>query len=151
MFSGLDATSEDRIFSRLLGKTGLLRQLGTTVILVTHAAHRLSYADHIISLSSSGSITEQGTFQQVMKSHGYVASLAARHTVESENGVAEVPAPPKPPTDDVARQNAAADLNRPVGNWSVYRFYFLSAGWKNIWILAGMTVCNASFDRFPGK
>ncbi|PVH74356.1 ABC transporter-like protein [Cadophora sp. DSE1049] len=149
VFSGLDATSEDRIFSRLLGKTGLLRQLGTTVILVTHAAHRLSYADHIISLNSVGSITEQGNFQQLMGSGGYVANLAARHTTESENGVAEVPAAPKPPTDDTARQNAAADLNRPVGNWSVYKYYFLSAGWKNIWILALATVCNATLDRFP--
>ncbi|KAH7371789.1 ABC transporter-like protein [Cadophora sp. MPI-SDFR-AT-0126] len=149
VFSGLDATSEDRIFSRLLGKTGLLRQLGTTVILVTHAAHRLSYADHIISINNVGSITEQGNFQHLMGSGGYVAHLAARHTTESENGVSEVPAAPKPPTDDTARQNAAADLNRPVGNWSVYKYYFLSAGWKNVWALAIATICNATFDRFP--
>ncbi|KAL2062648.1 hypothetical protein VTL71DRAFT_5720 [Oculimacula yallundae] len=149
VFSGLDATSEDRIFSRLLGKTGLLRQLGTTVILVTHAVHRLSYSDHIISLNSSGSISEQGTFQQVMSSDGYVANLAARHTTESEDGIAESPAPPKAPTDDTARQNATADLNRPVGNWSVYKYYFASAGWRNVWVLAGLTVCNAAFERFP--
>ncbi|KAH7323926.1 ABC transporter-like protein [Rhexocercosporidium sp. MPI-PUGE-AT-0058] len=149
VFSGLDATSEDRIFSRLLGKTGLLRQLGTAVILVTHAAHRLSYADHIISLNSLGVISEQDTFQQLMASDGYVASLAARHTTESEDGSAEVPAPPKPPTDDTARQNAAADLKRPVGNWAVYKYYFASAGWRNVWVLAGLTVCNATFDRFP--
>ncbi|KFY94605.1 hypothetical protein V500_03137 [Pseudogymnoascus sp. VKM F-4518 (FW-2643)] len=51
VFSGLDAISEDRIFSRLLRKNGLLRQLGTTVILVTHAAHCLSYANYILSLN----------------------------------------------------------------------------------------------------
>ncbi|KAH6707481.1 ABC transporter-like protein [Leptodontidium sp. MPI-SDFR-AT-0119] len=149
VFSGLDATSEDRIFSRLLGRTGLLRQLGTTVILVTHAAHRLSYADHIISLNNLGEISEQGTFQNLMASNGYVASLAARHTTESEGSIAEVAVPPRPPTDDAARQNAEADLKRPVGNWAVYKYYFASAGWRNVWILALLTVCNATFDRFP--
>ncbi|KAK0117906.1 hypothetical protein ONS95_012222 [Cadophora gregata] len=151
VFSGLDAASEDRIFSRLLGTTGLLRQLDTTVILVTHAAHRLSYANHIVSLSSDGSISEQGTFLQLMGNGGYVASLTARHVTESEKEDAKVTAPSKPVADDTARQNAAADLNRPVGNWAVYKYYFLSAGMRNIWILAVMTVCNATFDRFPGK
>ena len=66
VFSGLDAISEDRIFSRLLGKTGLLRRLGTTVTLVTHAAHRLSYADQIIALSVQGTVSEQGTFEQLL-------------------------------------------------------------------------------------
>lgn len=86
-----------------------------------------------------------------MASDGYVASLAARHTTESEGSIAEVAVPPRPPTDDAARQNAEADLKRPVGNWAVYKYYFASAGWRNVWILALLTVCNATFDRFPGK
>jgi ATP-binding cassette subfamily C (CFTR/MRP) protein 1 len=79
VFSGLDATSEDRIFSRLLGKSGLLHRLGTTVILVTHAAHRLSYADHIIALSAHGTILEQGKLVDLLADNGYVAGLAARN------------------------------------------------------------------------
>ncbi|CZT50852.1 related to multidrug resistance-associated protein [Rhynchosporium secalis] len=149
VFSGIDATSEDCIFSRLLGKTGLLRQISTTVILVTHAAHRLSYSDNIISLNSLGALSEQGTFQQLISGDGYVASLAARHTTESEGGLAEVPALLKAPADDTACQNAAADLNRPVGNWSVYKYYFASAGLRNVLILAGFTVTNAAFEKFP--
>lgn len=37
VFSGLDASTEEIIFNRLLGKQGLLRRNHVTVILVTHA------------------------------------------------------------------------------------------------------------------
>ena len=58
VFSGLDAISEDRIFSRLLGRSGLLRRLGTTVILVTHAAHAyptLTTSSHSVLAAQSQS------------------------------------------------------------------------------------------------
>ncbi|KAF7907138.1 uncharacterized protein EAF01_004725 [Botrytis porri] len=51
VFSGLDIVGEEQIFTRLIGRHGLLRQLGITTILLTHAAHPLSYADHIIALN----------------------------------------------------------------------------------------------------
>lgn len=37
IFSGLDNTTSNVVFNRLLGPTGLLRQDGTTVVLATHA------------------------------------------------------------------------------------------------------------------
>ena len=37
VFSGLDASTEEKIFNRLLGKQGLLRRSHVTVILETHA------------------------------------------------------------------------------------------------------------------
>lgn len=41
VFSGLDAGTEEKIFSRLLGKQGLLRRNHITVILVTYAGKLL--------------------------------------------------------------------------------------------------------------
>ena len=150
VFSGLDATSEDRIFSRLLGKSGLLRQLGTTVILVTHAAHRLSYADHIIALSSEGGISEQGKFEDLVEKNGYVAGLAARHVIEADTP--KEPAPAKAKTNDsTARLNAAADLHRPVGEWATYMFYFTSLGWRNVTLWMGLMLCYSLLLQFPGK
>ncbi|CZR69215.1 related to multidrug resistance-associated protein [Phialocephala subalpina] len=150
VFSGLDATSEDRIFSRLLGKSGLLRQLGTTVILVTHAAHRLSYADHIIALNAHGMISEQGKLGFLLTNNGYVASLAARHTAESEDTPQDEPAPAKAAAgDDLARQNAAADLNRPVGSWAVYNYYFTSVGRRNVLVWMGGMIIYATLTQFP--
>lgn len=152
VFSGLDAISEDRIFSRLLGKAGLLRRLGTTVILVTHAAHRLSYADHIIALSAEGTVSEQGELQQLIKSNGYVAGLAARHVTEGDDGAKEEEAAVKPAADDdTARRNAAADLHRPVGNWAVYNYYFTSVGRRYVLGWMGLMVLHSMLMRFPGK
>ncbi|RDW57444.1 hypothetical protein BP6252_13782 [Coleophoma cylindrospora] len=150
VFSGLDAISEDRIFSRLLGKNGLLRRLGTTVTLVTHAAHRLSYADHIIALSAQGTISEQGKFGDIVLNNGYVAGLAARHITETENASTEENANVKGKMDDdTERRNAAADLHRPVGNWAIYEYYFKSAGWRNVGIWMGLMVCYSMLLQFP--
>jgi ABC-type multidrug transport system fused ATPase/permease subunit len=152
VFSGLDSTSEERIFSRLLGTNGLLRRLGTTVILVTHAAHRLSYADHIISLSPHGTVSEQGKLGQLLKTDGYVAGLAARHTTENESAPEEKILPAKKlDADETARQNAAADLNRSVGNWSLYSYYFRSAGRRNIASWTTIMIIYSALVYFPGK
>lgn len=152
VFSGLDAISEDRIFSRLLGKTGLLRRVGATVILVTHAAHRLSYADHIIALSAQGTVSEQGKFEELVANDGYVANLAARHMIEAENVPGEDVVPLNTKAgDDTARQNAAADLERPIGNWEIYKYYFSSAGWRNVGVWTILMVCYCLLLKFPGE
>jgi ATP-binding cassette subfamily C (CFTR/MRP) protein 1 len=152
VFSGLDVISEDRIFSRLLGRSGLLHRLGTTVILVTHAAHRLSYADHIIALSAHGTVSEQGKFGHLVLNNGYVAGLAARHTAEAEDAPKEEPAPAKATVDDdTVRRNAAADLHRPIGNWAVYHYYFTSAGRRNVVAWMCLMICYSVLMRFPGK
>lgn len=151
VFSGLDAISEDRIFSRLLGKNGLLRQLGTTIILVTHAAHRLSYADHIIALSAQGTISEQGRLEQLLNENGYVAGLAARHVKEADDVPQEEQVPAKAPTEDLAQQNAAADLLRPIGNWAVYNYYFRSAGYRIVVLWMSLMITYSALTLFPSK
>lgn len=150
VFSGLDAKSEEHIFSRLLGKSGLLRKMGTTVILVTHAAHRLSFANYIYVIGAEGRIVEQGSFQDLVRGNGYVASLTTRHMkedVKPEKG----PIVTKAPADDVARQNAAADLNRPVGSWAVYNYYFRSAGRRTVLSWLCLMASYSVSLRFPGN
>jgi ABC-type multidrug transport system ATPase subunit len=152
VFSGLDVISEDRIFSRLLGRSGLLRRLDTTVILVTHAAHRLSYADHIIALTPHGTVSEQGKFGQLVANNGYVTGLTARHTTEAGGAPKEEPAPTRATVDDdMTRRNAAADLHRPIGNWAVYNYYFTSAGQRDVVAWMGLMICYSMLLRFPGK
>jgi len=55
-FSGLDAEIEEKVFVKFFGQQGLLRQLGTTALLVSHGVDRLPYADYIISLEANGRI-----------------------------------------------------------------------------------------------
>ncbi|KAF7856278.1 hypothetical protein EAF04_009806 [Stromatinia cepivora] len=133
-FSGLDSETEDQVFKRLFGKQGLFQEMGTTVLLVTHAVHRLAYSDHIIAMDQSGKIIEQGTFDLLKTSGGYVENLATRHkSEEDDTGEAN--------TDEIALKqnpfavvesddllNEVADLNRQTGDFSVYNYYFASIG-----------------------
>ena len=150
VFSGLDIVSEEQIFTRLLGRRGLLRQLGITTILVTHAAHRLSYADHIIALSVHGTVAEQGTFYDLTRKNGYVSSLQTKYVIETDT-LKESELGDVKDNDDTARQIASADIERPFGNWATYRCYFESLGWRNMAVWMGMMVCYSLLLQFPSK
>ncbi|KAF7868875.1 uncharacterized protein EAF02_009611 [Botrytis sinoallii] len=147
VFSGLDIVSEEQIFTRLLGRHGLLRQLSITTILATHAAHRLSYADHIIALSIHGTVAEQGTFYDLTRKNGYVSSLAMNQ-VETDTSKESESVDMKD-NDDTARQIASADLERPIGNWATYRYYFESLGWWNMGMWMGIMVFYSLLLQFP--
>ena len=68
----------------------------TTVLLVTHAVHRLPYSNHVIALDIMGRIAEQGSFDVLKDSGGYVQGLASKLKGEDEassEGDAEEAAP----------------------------------------------------------
>lgn len=73
--SGLDATTESHIFHHLFGNMGLLREIGTSVIVASSSVKRLPYADHIVVLDKTGRISEQGSFSALNKTGGYVSSF----------------------------------------------------------------------------
>jgi ATP-binding cassette subfamily C (CFTR/MRP) protein 1 len=131
VFSGLDAETEEHIFNKILGKNGLFRKLGTTVLLATHAVHRLSYSDHIIALSGDGQIMEQGSFQQLRNAGGYVQSLAARIKSEESSTAKEknlhTSTKPEPAKSD--DEEEIEELNRQTGDLALYKYYFSSIGW----------------------
>ncbi|OQD99550.1 hypothetical protein PENSOL_c006G04539 [Penicillium solitum] len=133
-FSGLDPETEEIVFTRLFGKSGLFRQLQTTVLLVTNAVNRLPYADHIIALDATGGITEQGSLDQLRGAGGYVEGLETRHKYESisdRTGIyAKEISIESPSSGAEQKKNAEQDeLNRPIGEWSTYKYYFASIGW----------------------
>jgi len=41
VFSGLDALTEEHVFSQVIGSSGLLRKAGVTVVMATHAGIEL--------------------------------------------------------------------------------------------------------------
>ncbi|QGA17136.1 hypothetical protein EYB26_004806 [Talaromyces marneffei] len=146
IFSGLDADTEERIFTRLFSQQGLFRRLGTTVLLVTHAVHRLSYADNVIAMTADGSIAEQGTFEQLKASEGYVAMLEADYKAETSK---EDDIEKKKPANAVyatlieeedekldQEENtelhiAQEDLTRQSGDLSLYWYYLSSVHWAS--------------------
>jgi ATP-binding cassette, subfamily C (CFTR/MRP), member 1 len=147
-FSGLDADTEDRIFTRLFSRQGLFRKLGSTALLVTHAVHRLSYADHIIAMAADGSIAEQGSLEQLQASGGYVSMLETRYKAEkTEENVQRTDDIPSGLTkakkeDQIAQEEgteldiAQQDLTRHGGDLSLYSYYLSSVHWAStvLWV-----------------
>jgi len=151
VFSGLDAHSEDRIFTRLLGREGLLRGSGATILLATHAAHRLSYADKIVALNSQGSVSEQGTFSDLMKTGGYTFNITTRHTKEAEHKqIKDAQLVRDAGLDDSTHTNAVNDLTRSVGDLQVYKYYFASVGYGNAALFLALMASHAVFFRSSG-
>ncbi|KAJ5651639.1 multidrug resistance protein [Penicillium longicatenatum] len=71
-FSGLDVTTENNIIRRCFGKTGIFSHWGTTIVIATHSSRLLPLADQIFALDSKGSISERGTYQELIGAEGYL-------------------------------------------------------------------------------
>lgn len=156
VFSGLDNDTEELIFRRLLSRSGPLRRLQTTVIMVTHAVHRLPYADLVVALDETGRVSEQGSYATLVNNdNGYVHSLEVRFKQEHEDVGSdelqdavdlEKPERPLVPAASLPDDDAdAANLLRRTGEWATYKHYFKSCGyfstllsftWSAIWMLA---------------
>ena len=159
VFSGLDNDTEELIFKRLFDRSGPLRTLKTTIILVTHAVHRLPYADLVVSLDENGRVTEQGSYISLVNGFGYVHNLDVRvkqrqqQRIEEEDGTSAAKATkenkPLVATASVNEDDEnAQDLIRRTGEWATYKHWFRSSGylasalsmlWGFIWISALQT------------
>ncbi|KAK0104754.1 hypothetical protein ONS95_005024 [Cadophora gregata] len=144
VFSGLDASTEDHICASLLGKDGLFRSMGITVLLATHAVQRLGFADHIVALDSTGHVIEQGSFQNLRSAGGYVQSLASKLKSEGTAKASEtgnVASPKVVSTSADGELDIAEDeLNRQSGDIAVYKYYFKATGWPNTVAFFGSVV-----------
>lgn len=136
IFSGLDADTEEHVFKSLFARGGLFRRLGTTVLLATHAVHRLSYADHIVAMDSQGSIAEQGTLEELKAGGGYVTLLKAQYKDQAD---AEMnPRQQKATKAAVVDSDQGNEINameeeltRQSGDFSLYLYYFGSVHWTS--------------------
>lgn len=151
IFSGLDADTEEHVFKALFARNGLFRKLHTTVILATHAVHRLSYADHIVALDSDGSVAEQGTLEELKANGGYVALLKAQYKEQANDGrdpqqkdttSVLVGADQGNPIDDTAEE-----LARGNGDFALYSYYFGSVHWASSLLWMTLLVLEGSLPK----
>jgi ATP-binding cassette subfamily C (CFTR/MRP) protein 1 len=84
ILKGLDADTYSKCFAAILGPEGLLRKQGTAVLLATHNIQLLPHADHIIVLNEEGRIVQQGSFDKLSTSDGYVSRLGLKKSVVQE-------------------------------------------------------------------
>lgn len=152
VFSGIDADTEEHIFRRLFSKSGLLRRDNTTVVLVTHAVTRLPYADWVVVLNKGGTISEQGTYDNLRKSGAYLTSLAVRFKQLATDAL-DQPAEAKKSTDNSAEVNEGEEdesLARKIGDWDTYKHYFAAAGWKSVVSAAVWSFTYVAAIKAPG-
>ncbi|KAJ5701344.1 hypothetical protein N7488_008892 [Penicillium malachiteum] len=153
VFSGLDADTEERIFMKLLSKQGLFRRMGTTVLLATHAVHRLAYADLIIAMDSQGTIAEQGTLEELEANDGYVSLLKARYRSDSDDGTAthQEPQTVQLATTELEEtpeiETVAAELSRQNGDLSLYAYYLGSVHWASTALWLGCFILSSTSNK----
>lgn len=134
VFSGLDATTEDKVFHNLLGTDGLLRRRGATVIVTASSSKRVPFADQIIALDAGGRIAEQGSFSDLEKLGGYVSSFGlgtadwAHQNKAEDNGDKESSLGSAVSEPDV-KPAPEMDESRATGDTAVYLYYIGSVGW----------------------
>ncbi|KAH7014328.1 putative ABC multidrug transporter [Microdochium trichocladiopsis] len=142
VLTGLDADTEEKVFDRVFGPRGLLKQRQSTALLCTHSIRHLPAADHIVVLDK-GSIAEQGTFETLLAHHGYVHSLGlTKQTPEnlSRPSSSELVASEAPeegldltvwsdkPELSIVDSETSGDAARQIGDKKVYVHYFKSMG-----------------------
>ncbi|KAF1848738.1 P-loop containing nucleoside triphosphate hydrolase protein [Cucurbitaria berberidis CBS 394.84] len=132
--SGLDGQTENRIWHSLFGHEGLLKRCRTTVLIASSSAKRLPYCDHIVALDKEGKIIEQGTFEKLNISGGYVSGFdlpppdweftLEKHIYEAPPKYTERQTSSKVTEDDIQ-----AEANRRTGDIAIYLYYIGSVGW----------------------
>jgi ATP-binding cassette subfamily C (CFTR/MRP) protein 1 len=144
VFSALDTNTQEAIYSRLLGPHGLLRELGTTVLLVTHWQKATAAADQILTLSQDGRIAYQGSPSVLPETESY--SLQSKtHAGDADADVVQtskIKAPKGPSKED------KEDLARRTGDWSIYRFYFGNFQKRYLAMFVACSVGAAFSSRF---
>ncbi|KAE8411413.1 P-loop containing nucleoside triphosphate hydrolase protein [Aspergillus pseudocaelatus] len=131
VFSSLDATTEEFIFQSLIGTHGLLRSIGSTILLSSSSVKRVPFADHIIVLGNEGHVIEQGSFKALDLSGGYISSFALG--LPEQNNAAEKPNSSAKSEIQVSsvEQDEDGDVESPGagGDISIYLYYVKSIGW----------------------
>ncbi|KAL9572706.1 hypothetical protein ACKAV7_003105 [Fusarium commune] len=140
VFSGQDASTEEHIYRMLFSEAGLLRELGTTVVCVTNAIHRLAHADHVVALSEHGTVQHQGTFEQLKNDTDYFSGLhlrqngAAKEDGESSKANEGSTSAPQGPEEETE------SANRALGELATYGYYFNTVPKWHVLLLVTLTV-----------
>ncbi|KAE8445934.1 hypothetical protein EG329_012713 [Mollisiaceae sp. DMI_Dod_QoI] len=141
VLSGLDADTEEQVFTRVFGPNGLLRRRNATVVLSTHSIRHLPSADYIIALGADGSIIEQGSFQALIANEKYIQSLDINTAADSRsyvdlasiNSKAQVPSSfHQDPVTEIVASSYLDEKDRMLGDSTVYRYYLSSLGKRSI-------------------
>ena len=126
--------------------------------LILSAVRHLPLSNQIIVLSAGGKIAEQGSFEQLRSQDGFVNKvilqpelLQSKDEIVPTNASSNEPLRAAPKALRGPTASDAADLNRRIGDISVYKYYLNAIGWKSATISIITSVVNMFGARFPRK
>lgn len=160
VFSQLDLSVQSIIFERLLGPQGLLRRWKTTVILTVGTSKLFSRADHIVVLSSEGTVDDQGTFQELCTR----GNNAAKYIISAEEDALDQSSTKSTYTEDLTKarmvyaqhgdyqtDDKKLDAARQQGDFSIYRYYLACISWTVAAIFLLLQLVYAFLSTFPSE
>ncbi|KUI57164.1 Multidrug resistance-associated protein 1 [Cytospora mali] len=148
-FNALDEKTQLHVVENLLGPSGILRKNQVTVLWITSATRYFGLTDEIIVLAD-GTVKEKGRWEQLRKDDPLIDKI-----IHSNDGVFKT-AVKDPEKSDMVRDSknttsvaAAQDLSRRNGDFSLYSYYFTSAGISNVVAMIFCTACCSFFNNIP--
>ncbi|GKT41589.1 ABC transporter gloK [Colletotrichum spaethianum] len=147
---GLDSDTASKCFEALFGTDGLLRGHNRAVLLATHNAQWLRFADNIIALGSDGRISEMGSYEELSKSGGYVSTLrVSQQSNREEEEPAKEPLKKNGKQKDKHASPAAPDASktpntRGAANTSSLWYYIRSMGTSSFALFFAMVLFQTS-------
>ncbi|KAK2734190.1 hypothetical protein FQN57_001844 [Myotisia sp. PD_48] len=132
VFSAQDAKTENAVFDRLLGKQGLLKKIGATIVLITHSARHLPFADKLVILKD-GLVDRIGSYSEIMHSSTIPFDSMLSRLPHSPGDVAEFSVGPsnrKQESTAIMLEEEADNATRRIGDTEVYKYYSMLIGWK---------------------
>ncbi|KAG6087196.1 hypothetical protein E4U15_008222 [Claviceps sp. LM218 group G6] len=131
VLTGLDRATEASVLETVFGCGGIIKTIQSTAILATNTAGHLRFADHIIVLNQNGEVAEQGTFDEVSKSGGYLQHLANLPTSTSSRH--EAPELSGDVYRELGLENEVEEQvsGRQTSDLQIYSYYIRVAGKSN--------------------
>ncbi|KAI1878317.1 uncharacterized protein JN550_000499 [Neoarthrinium moseri] len=157
VFSALDYRTSKAIVYQLLGSNGVLRALGTTVVMATHSVDHIALANNVVVLDGKGNLDVRSNAQDMTDNDALIDHLRKTEALVTdeeshhERSVSSEALAPKPQETPKAttKVDDAKNVERQRGDLGLYRFYFFSSGiWQYLtWML--MAAINMLWSQMP--
>ncbi|KAJ5094458.1 P-loop containing nucleoside triphosphate hydrolase protein [Penicillium angulare] len=133
VFSALDARTANRVAQRLIGPSGLLRELKKTVVLITHS-------------NTDGSISQKGTWSQLKSEDSPTdTETEEESSLQNSSDVAQEEKPIEDSSLATSKPKRSMDSVRQIGDSAIYQYYIKAIGASRIMATIAILMSAAVF------
>ncbi|KAI1405376.1 putative ABC transporter [Hypoxylon fuscum] len=147
-FSGLDGKTEQVVVNNLFGTSGLFRQLGTTVVLVSNSSQYYHLSNQIIIIGEGG-IREKGTWEELQGKVSAIVKFVPDSHTSGEDDTAQSENLVKLSAQLRATDEAEVDLSRQTGEFALYGYYLRFVGWVDFLLVVSCAASHSFFVTIP--